>query len=187
MSIKLLIGLGNPGRKYKKTRHNIGFLVVETLAGESGFELKKKKFRSRFLLERFFGKEICLVKPETFMNLSGESVGSFVNYFKVEMPDLLVVHDDIDLPLGKLRFAFKSGHGGHNGIRSITDRLETNEFYRLKIGVGRPTGEIDPADHVLGKFNKDEEMDLKKIIENAVAAIKTFYTEGPKVAMQQCN
>lgn len=187
MGVNLLIGLGNPGRKYKKTRHNIGYIVLDALVDKHGFEIKGKKFKSRFLKETFFGKELCFVKPETFMNVSGEAVSSFLNYFKVAPRDMLVVHDDIDLPFGKLRFAFKSGHGGHNGIRSIVDYIDTNEFYRLKIGIGRPVDGRDPADYVLDGFSDDEKREVAEVVETALQAINVFYERGFEAASQLFN
>lgn len=187
MSIYLLIGLGNPGRKYSKTRHNIGFVVLDELARSNGFEIKRKKFKGQFLLEELFGNKICFLKPQNFMNLSGEVVDSFVNYFKITYDNILVVHDDIDLPLGKLRISFGSGHAGHNGIRSIQDWIYTKDFYRLRFGVGRPPENIDSADYVLSKFTDDEVPVVDKAVERAMEAIKAFYIDGPKEAMQIFN
>lgn len=178
MRVQLLIGLGNPGRKYRKTRHNIGFVILDRLAGLNGFEIKKKKFKSQFELTELFGKKLCLIKPLTFMNLSGQAVGSFMDYFKCPAADILIVHDDIDLPLGKLRFARDSGHGGHNGIRSIIDTLGTKEFCRLKFGIGRPPEGVDPADYVLTPFAKSELEFVDEAAEKAVLAIKAFYETG---------
>ena len=187
MSLNLLIGLGNPGRKYSKTRHNIGFVILDELAAKLDCEIKKKKFKGSYLLEEFFGKKICLLKPQNFMNLSGEVADSFVNYFKIETKEMLVVHDDIDLPLGKLRFSFGSGHAGHNGIRSILDWIYTKDFYRLRFGVGRPPENIDPADYVLGKFSDDEKRAVDEAVKRAIEAIRIFYIDSPKEAMQIFN
>ena len=187
MSINLLIGLGNPGRKYSKTRHNIGFVILDELAKAHGFEIKKKKFKANYLLEELFGKKICLLKPENFMNLSGEVVDSFINYFKTDKQEMLVIHDDIDLPVGKLRFSFGSGHAGHNGIRSIIDWVDTKEFYRLRFGVGRPSEQIDSADYVLGKFDKSETAIVDESVEQALKAVESFYRVGPKETMQIFN
>lgn len=175
MESYLLVGLGNPGRKYCKTRHNIGFAVLDRLAEIKNFSVSKNKFNAKFALEELFGKKICLIKPQSFMNVSGEVVDAFYNYFKIEDgKHLLVIHDDIDLEEGQMKLSFGSGHAGHNGVRSIFDWLYTKEFYRLRIGVGRPSAEIDPADYVLGKFD-DEEM-AGTIVEDAVRALEKFYS-----------
>jgi len=187
VNVNLLIGLGNPGRKYSKTRHNIGFVVLDNLADKFGFDLKKKKFKSYYSIQELFGKKVCLVKPLSYMNLSGEFVDAFWNYYKVEGRDVLIVHDDIDLPFGKIRLSYASGHGGHNGIRSIVDWVGNNEFYRLRIGVGRPTNAMDPADYVLQAFDKVERKELEEIVSRAISAIQVFYEEGPSSAMQQFN
>ena len=187
MNLELLIGLGNPGRKYRQTRHNIGFVILDRLAEIHDIKINKKKFNGKYQLVELFEKKICLVRPENYMNLSGEVVEQFRSYFKADVEDILVIHDDIDLPVGKLRFAFASGHGGHNGIRSMVDWLETNKFHRLKVGVGRPPEVMDPADYVLAKFDKDEGRVVDESVAEALKAIEAFYREGPKVAAQIFN
>lgn len=187
MNIQLLIGLGNPGKKYLQTRHNIGFVVLVQLAHAHHFKIGKTKFKARYSITELFGKKICLIKPQSFVNLSGEVVDSFWNYYKAEASDVLVVHDDIDLPLGKVRFTLGAGHGGHNGVRSILDWVYTKDFYRLKIGVGRPPEGIDPADYVLNPFDDDELGIVEEVTDKAVDAIEVFYTEGPKRAMEVFN
>lgn len=187
MNIQLLIGLGNPGRKYKETRHNVGFVILDELAKVNGFEINKKKFKGRYSLVELFDRKICCIKPQNFMNLSGEVVDSFLNFYKALPAEMLVVHDDIDLPLGTLRLSFGSGHAGHNGIRSIHDWIYTKDFYRLRVGVGRPPANVDSADYVLGKFTKDEVAIVETTVEDAQRAIAAFYNEGPKKAEQQFN
>lgn len=187
MNLLLLIGLGNPGRKYRKTRHNIGFVILDHLAGAHDLKINKRKFKARYSVEELFGKKICLIKPQNFMNLAGEVVDSFWNYYKVDASDVLVVHDDIDLPLGRLRFSLGAGHGGHNGIRSIFDWVYTKGFYRLRVGIGRPPADIDPAEYVLRPFEEDEMRVLEEMIDKAVEGIECFYKEGPKRAMEVYN
>lgn len=179
MDIHLLIGLGNPGRKYAKTRHNLGFMVVDRIAeiGRVDFDRKVK----------LFGKDICMVKPETFMNISGEAVSEILHFYKVGPEKMLVVHDDLDLAFGKMKISFGSGHAGHNGIRSVIDMIGTKDFYRVRIGIGRPLHGEDTADYVLRKFTSEEEAELDDIITRAVDAIEVFYKEGEKAAMQQYN
>lgn len=176
--MNLLIGLGNPGKKYQKTRHNIGFVVLDRLAEIHKFEIGKNKFKAKFSVRQLFGKDICLIKPQNFMNLSGEVVDSFWNYYKVEPGDVLVIHDDIDLPLGRLKFSAGSGHAGHNGVRSIFDWVYTQDFCRLRIGVGRPPEGIDPADYVLESFKDDELPVADDVIDKAAEAIEMFYVKG---------
>lgn len=173
--MKLLIGLGNPGKKYQKTRHNIGFAVLDQLAEEHGFKIGRRKFKARFAEETLFGKNICLIKPQSFMNLSGEPVFQFLNYYGIDGRDLLVVHDDIDMALGKMRFLFRSGHGGHNGVRSIIDCVGTNAFHRLKLGIGRPPEGVSPADYVLRPFEPEEVSVVEEMIRRAICAIEVFY------------
>lgn len=180
-----MIGLGNPGRKYNKTRHNIGFGVIEGLEAQFEFEVGKKKFNSLFGMTKIEGHDVCVVKPQTFMNLSGEAVREFCSYFKLEPKDVLVVHDDIDMALGKLKFAFASGAGGHNGVASIIDHLGTNEFWRLKLGINRPSEGADPAEYVLQQFAKAEKEEVERVINRAKDAVVAFIGEGADVAMQK--
>jgi len=185
--MKLLIGLGNPGRKYASTRHNAGFDTVDIVAGGLGVEIGKKKFESLFVISKIGGHEVCIVKPQTFMNLSGAAVRDFLSYFKIDAEDMLVVQDDIDMPLGRLKFVTGSGAGGHNGITSIIDELGTKDFRRLKIGVGRPQEGKEPSEYVLERFASSEKGFSRKTKELAAEAVRTFFTEGPEAAMQKYN
>ena len=168
----LIVGLGNPGEKYKNTRHNIGFLVVEEILNR--FEIIKKEYSNFFLSERFFiNKEkrvkAYLMQPLTFMNNSGIAVKNFFdNYNSVE---LIVVHDDIDLKTGKIRVKKKSGHGGHNGIKSIINEIKSNDFYRVKIGIGRPENKEDIPQYVLSDFSKKELPIIQKSIKKSLEII----------------
>jgi len=173
--MKLLVGLGNPGRKYETTRHNIGFKVVELVAKRAGIEIEKKKFSSFFGMGKIEESDVCVVMPQTFMNLSGEAVRDFAGYYKMAVGDILVVHDDIDLPFAKLRWSFKSGAGGHNGVSSIIEQVGTNEFHRLKLGVGRPPEAVDPVDYVLSQFKEEEKTTVEEMKAKAVNEIFEFY------------
>lgn len=175
MKTFLLTGLGNPGRKYAATRHNIGFVVLDRFAEANGFKIGKNKFQGEYALEELFGSKIVVLKPQNFMNLSGEVVGQFLKYFKIDVSDMLVVHDDIDLPLGTLRVSSSAGHGGHNGVRSIQDWLDTKDFYRLRFGVGRPPEQMDPADYVLARFNEEENEEVTAQMEKALEMIGAFF------------
>lgn len=170
--MKLIVGLGNPGRSYARHRHNIGFRVVEELASRHGIGVKKRKFDA-VIGEGTIGqaKVIC-AKPQTYMNRSGYSVGPLFGYFRCEPQDLIVIHDDIDLELGRLKLALGSGHGGHNGVRSIIEELGFGDFFRIRIGVGRPPPEIDPADYVLQPFSKEEKEKSEGIVNLAADAVE---------------
>lgn len=167
--MKVIIGLGNPGPQYAETRHNIGFLLVDLLA-----EVHQLQFRSKFqglLAEgQIEGERLFLLKPQTFMNLSGRSVSELSHFYKIAQEDLLVVQDDMDLPLGKIRLRDHGGSGGHNGIKSIQLELGTEKLWRLKLGIGRPPTEWDPARYVLAPFGDDETESLDDVLGRAEKA-----------------
>lgn len=154
--MKLIVGLGNPGPKYETTRHNAGFLVLDMLVDKNGLTPVGNKFSGELFKGRAFGCDVIAIKPMTFMNLSGKSVSQVCNFYKIKPADIIVVFDDIDMEPGKIRFRAGGGHGGHNGIRSIIDCLGTKDFARLKIGVGRPSGQMDVSSWVLGRFDEAE-------------------------------
>ncbi len=185
--MKLLVGLGNPGRAYSKTRHNIGFEVVDLVAERLKIDISGSKFNSLFVISKIKNTDVCIIKPETFMNLSGDAVGAFARFYKVQNGAVLVVQDDMDMPLGRLKFVTDSGAGGHNGISSIIDHLGGKDFWRLKVGVGRPVTGRNPSDHVLEKFSKDERQVADKLIETAADAVISFYESGFEAAMQKFN
>ena len=183
--MKVVVGLGNPGRKYAGTRHNVGFRVIDELAaGPGGFA-----FRNRFQAQVADGVEggvpVLLVKPETFMNLSGQSVRQVVDFYKVEPADLLIVCDDTNLPLGKLRVRAKGTHGGHNGLRNIQEHLGTTEYPRLRVGVGA-AGE-DMVDHVLGMFRPGERAAVEDAVARAVQAVVVWIRDGVEACMNRFN
>jgi PTH1 family peptidyl-tRNA hydrolase len=183
--MKIVVGLGNPGRTYEGTRHNVGFAVIDSLAAAPG----SGRFQSRFsaqIAELIEGAEkLLLVKPETFMNLSGRCVRQIVDFYHLELVDLLVVCDDINLPLGKLRIRAKGTHGGHNGLRDIQNHLGTVEYARLRIGVDAP-GE-DAVDHVLGRFKPGERAVIEDAIGLAAQAVGVWVRQGVEVCMNQYN
>jgi len=167
--MKVIVGLGNPGPQYAETRHNIGFLLVDLLA-----EVNKLQFRAKFQglwsEGNIEGERIFLLKPQTFMNLSGRSVRELINFYKISGDDLLIVHDDMDLSLGKIRLRDQGSAGGHNGIKSILAELGTERFGRLKLGVGRPPRDFDPARYVLSPFAEDEMKPLDEVLGRAEKA-----------------
>ena len=182
---KLVVGLGNPGKEYAGTRHNIGFDVVDRLAMKLDCSLRK---RLRFAAEVGDAGGVTLVKPQTFMNRSGAAVAGLVHWLKFAPSDVLVIVDDADLPLGQLRLRQSGGSGGHNGLRSIIETLGSEEFARLRVGIGRrePVG-ADITNHVLGKFAAGERAAAREAIEEAVKAVEGCLKEGLTVAMNQFN
>ncbi|SFG37076.1 peptidyl-tRNA hydrolase [Halobacillus alkaliphilus] len=185
--MKCIVGLGNPGKKYAKTRHNIGFMILDELVKQNQWSLEQTKFRGIYTTEHVNGEKILLLKPQTFMNLSGESLVQFMNFFDLEADDILVVYDDLDLPPGKIRLRKKGGHGGHNGIRNIIDHLGTKEFNRLRVGVGRPDGPVSVVDYVLGTFTKQEQGAVSESIDAAVKACEAWMTQPFNEVMNDFN
>jgi peptidyl-tRNA hydrolase, PTH1 family len=182
----MIVGLGNPGREYRLNRHNIGFMVVDRLAERH--DLTLGRLRSKALVGEgvVYGSKVILAKPQTYMNLSGEAVGSLAGYFQIPPENILVVYDEIDLPFGTLRMRKKGGPGGHNGMKSLISRLG-QEFPRLRLGVGRPSGRMPPAAYVLQNFGPDDRPLLEEILDRAVAAIETYLSEGIHQAMTRHN
>lgn len=172
--MKCIIGLGNPGKKYSQTRHNVGFQVIDELLDRHGFTLSKEKFKGFYTMENIAGNKVLLVQPHTFMNLSGECVKPLLEYYRVPVEDILVVYDDLDLPAGKIRLREKGGHGGHNGIRSLIDHLQVKTFKRLRVGIGRPEGSMAVVDYVLGRFSKDQEEDMEHSVNIAADACEDW-------------
>lgn len=184
--MKLIVGLGNPGTKYTETRHNVGFLAAEALAAAAGVSLKKKGHQGVYGVGRVAGRECTILLPQTFMNLSGASVGSAYKSLGLTPGDLIVIHDDIDLPFGALRIRQGGGHGGHNGVRSIREVVGSGEFIRVKIGVGRPVAG-DIADYVLSGFGPAERQLLPALLDQVVAATEIILTRGGSAAMNAFN
>ena len=184
----IIAGLGNPDRKYAGTRHNIGFDVITYLSDKYDISLSKTGFKSKLGQGFLAGEKVLLMKPQTYMNLSGEAVGEAVNFYKIDTStELIVVQDDIDLPPGNIRIRAKGSAGGHNGIKSIISHVGGNEFVRIKLGVGgKPEGR-DLADHVLSGFDRDMETLIRKVIEMAGEAVLTTMKEGAEAAMNKYN
>lgn len=185
--MKCIVGLGNPGKKYEKTRHNIGFMTLDELANQNNWSISQTKFRGLYTTEHVNGEKVLLLKPQTYMNLSGESLRGFMDYFDIEIEDILVVFDDLDLPPGKIRLRKKGGHGGHNGIRNIIDQLGTKEFKRLRMGIGRPEVPVSVVDYVLGEFPKAEAKDVSDSIEQAVKACEAWMEQSFDEVMNEFN
>jgi len=185
--ITLIAGLGNPGLQYRYTRHNAGFLVAQALADTLDIPLKRVKFRCQIGEGKLEGTPLIIAKPLTYMNDSGSAVSSLLHYFKVPLERLLVIHDDLDLPLGVLRLRPGGGSAGQRGVQSIADKLGTSAFPRLRFGIGRPPGRMDPADYVLEKFSASEQELLRMTLEQAAAAARAFIRDGLEKAMNQYN
>ncbi|KAJ6796703.1 putative peptidyl-tRNA hydrolase, mitochondrial [Iris pallida] len=175
----LLVGLGNPGKIYQGTRHNVGFEMLDAIAEAEGISLSSIKFKAIFGKGFIGNVPIMLAKPQTFMNASGESVGSLVSYFHIPLNQVLLMYDDMDLPFAKLRMLPKGGHGGHNGMRSVIKHLkDSRDFPRLKIGIGRPPGKMDPVNFVLRPFNKKEKEELDFTFQRGMEAMRILVLEG---------
>jgi len=185
--MKLVVGLGNPGDRYADTRHNIGFQVVGMLAERAGISLKKSGHQGVYGVGRIAGEEVTLLLPQTYMNLSGASVGSACKSLGIEPGDLIVVHDDIDLPFGRLKIRPGGGHGGHNGIRHIKEVLATGDFTRVKVGVGRPHASGDVSDHVLSRFSATERKSLEGCLFGVAEAVEKIIESGVPEAMNAFN
>jgi len=184
--IKLIVGLGNPGTRYARSRHNVGFMVVEEFARAHAIEFKRKKFNTALAEGTLDGTRVLIAKPQTFMNLSGEAVSKLYKFYKIAPQDLLVVYDDLDLPLGKLRLRGSGSAGGHHGMESIIARIGTSEFPRLRVGIGRPNPESD-VDHVLGNFEGQEMKEVKEIILRAAEVIDAWLKDGIERTMNEFN
>ncbi len=182
----LVVGLGNPGRKYRANRHNFGFMVVDALAEAHDISLNKVQNKAILGNGQIAGCSVILAKPQTFMNLSGESVGPLARYYRVPLENMLVIYDELDLPFGTIRLRQKGGAGGHNGMKSIIQNMG-QEFPRMRLGVGRPPGQMPSAAFLLKDFGKDDMPVIQEIIEQAKTAVVTFLVDGIDLAMSRHN
>ncbi|HEY4233207.1 MAG TPA: aminoacyl-tRNA hydrolase [Lacipirellulaceae bacterium] len=185
--MKLIVGLGNPGKKYEQTRHNVGFAVVDRLAARFGDGAIKDKFAGRLMEATIAGERALLLWPQTLMNLSGESVGPAFEFYKFELGDVLVVCDDFNLPLGKLRFRREGSAGGQKGLADIIRRLGTEDFGRLRLGIGPVPEEWDAADYVLGRFKSAERDEIDQAVDRAIEGVECWAASGIAVSMNRFN
>lgn len=188
--MKIICGLGNPGREYERHRHNIGFLVVEALCARAKTDLVQQKFDAQVGQGSIRGEKVLLLQPQTFMNLSGRSVAAAARFYKVALGDVLVVHDELDLPFGRLQLKSGGGAGGHNGLKSIMELCGGDAFPRLRFGISKPEGpnaRERVVGHVLSNFSKEEEPALPDLIGRAVELAECWATEGMQVAMNRFN
>lgn len=182
----LVVGLGNPGRRHATNRHNLGFMVVDRLAARHSIELKRVQSKAIVGSGRIDGRAVVLAKPQTFMNLSGISVGSLASYYRIPPAALLVIYDELDIPFGMIRLREKGSAGGHNGMRSLIQQLGS-EFPRLRLGIGRPPGRMDPAAFVLQDFGRDELPTVEEMLDTAVDAVDSFIRHGIDLTMSRYN
>lgn len=183
----LIVGLGNPGKQYENTKHNIGFWGVDELARRHGLVFGKTERKAKTADGLIQGRRALLAKPQTYMNLSGEAVRSLVDFYKVELPNILVIYDDLDLPLGTLRLRMTGSAGGQKGIKSIIQHLGTQDFNRVRIGIGRPPGRMDPAAYVLHPFVGDDAITARLMVDRAADAVETWLQDGIELAMNRYN
>ncbi len=184
--MKLVIGLGNPGRKYQKTRHNLGFLVIDALAKEFKVKLNKIKYDSLYG-DGWIDEAVILAEPMTFMNLSGKSVSKLIKKYKVDLKDTIIIYDDLNLDLGVLKIKKSGSSGGHNGIKSIIEHLQSNCFPRIRLGIGRPNEVVDLSGYVLSNFKKEEKEKATKMMLESVDALKMIFKDGIDKAMTTYN
>ncbi len=173
-----IIGLGNPGFEYSETRHNIGFMIVDYLQSYLNFPRWKKSSSYHLTLKEIYNKKIYLIKPQTYMNLSGTGVKEFLSVYFSDPKEILVIHDDLDLELGRLRIRYDGKDGGHKGIKSIIQEIGSKDFYRLRIGIGRPKSKDEIIEHVLSNFNEEEKLIIEKVIKLTPEIIKIILEEG---------
>lgn len=185
--IYLIVGLGNPGREYHNTRHNMGFMAVDSITQKWGISNMKVQSKAIINTGNLSGRKVILAKPQTYMNLSGQAVSGLINFYKIPLDHLLVINDDIDIPFGTIRIRPGGGSAGQKGVGSIIERLGTQEFARMRLGVGRPPGQMNSADYVLQPFAKDEEEFLKNFLEKAGQAVEEFILQGLNAAMNKFN
>jgi PTH1 family peptidyl-tRNA hydrolase len=183
----LIIGLGNPGREYKDTRHNIGFMVIDRLAVRLNAQKIKVQAKAIVTDAMYQERKLILAKPQTYMNLSGQSAQGLLHFYKIPVENFIVVHDDLDLPFGTLRIRPGGGPGGQRGMASTIESLGTKEFPRLRLGIGRPPGRMDPKDYVLQEFSREDQKLLPEILDRAADAALAFVTDGLNKAMNKYN
>jgi PTH1 family peptidyl-tRNA hydrolase len=185
--MKLLIGLGNPGREYAQTRHNVGFIAIDELAHRHQITLDKEKFKGIFGTGTINGEKVVLLKPLTYMNLSGESVRPIMDYYNIDIEEIVVIYDDLDLPVGKIRLRTKGSAGGHNGMKSIIQHLGTQEFKRVRIGIDRPKNGMKVPDYVLGRFSTDEVASVVDSIKITADACEKWMSHSFVDVMNEFN
>lgn len=185
--MKWLVGLGNPGRQYAKTRHNVGFMTVDLLAEQWRIKWKADKSKAMLAEAHVLGQKVVLLKPQTYMNLSGEAVRAYMDFYKASIEDLIVIYDDLDTEFGNLRLRYKGGAGGHNGIKSIIQHVGTEQFNRIRLGISQPPAGYDTADYVLSKFSRKDAQTLNHMLQRACEAVHVALEHPFDKVMAQFN
>lgn len=185
--MKIIVGLGNPGSEYAKTRHNVGFMLIDALAEHLNISLWKDKFNAQIAEGRIGIEKVILVKPQTYMNNSGEAVGPLMRWYKLEPEDVIVAHDDLDIPAGAVRIRKKGSSGGHNGIKSLIAHLGSENFARVRLGIGRPLPGWTVVNHVLAPFPAEDKVEVDKAIKYLVPAVECIVKESLDLAMNKYN
>ena len=183
----LIVGLGNPEEEYAKTRHNMGFDAINKIAQKYNIDVTKKKFKGIYGTGIIEGKKVILLKPQTYMNSSGDSIIEVMDYYGIEAEDLIVIYDDMDIEKGIMKIRKKGGPGSHNGMKSVIENLQTTEFVRIRVGIGRPEHAQDRINFVIGKIPEEEQKILEVGVQKAADAIPVIITEGIDNAMNKCN
>lgn len=186
-NMKLIVGLGNPGKQYENTRHNIGFEVIEELSKNFSILLDQSKFKGLYGVGFYKGEKVVLLKPLTYMNLSGESIRAVMDYYRIETEDIVVIYDDLDLPAGKIRLRQKGSAGGHNGIKSTIAHLGTQEFNRIRIGIDRPKNGMKVPDYVLGRFSEEEKILTQDAVKKSAEACECWLEKPFLQVMNEFN
>lgn len=184
--MKLVVGLGNPGKEYDNTRHNIGFSLLDVIVKDKGLCFDSEKFNAKYVETNIDGERVLLIKPLSYMNLSGIVVKKYMDYFKISKEDLLVIQDDLDMVVGKVKFVYNSSSGGHNGIKNIEEQISTKEYVRLKIGISNNKG-VDTKDYVLGKFSKEESNLLNNTYNKLINLVEDFVKLDKTMLMSKYN
>jgi peptidyl-tRNA hydrolase, PTH1 family len=185
--MKLIVGLGNPGKQYDQTRHNIGFEVIDALSNKFSIPLNQSKFKGLYGIGFCSGEKVILLKPLTYMNLSGESIRAVMDYYDIDIEDLIVIYDDLDLPIGKIRLRQKGSPGGHNGIKSTVAHLGTQQFNRIRIGIDRPQPGMSVPDYVLGRFHPDEKAPTEDAVKKSAEACSAWLEKPFLQVMNEYN
>ncbi|MEC2076596.1 aminoacyl-tRNA hydrolase [Metabacillus fastidiosus] len=185
--MKLIIGLGNPGKQYESTRHNVGFMAVDQLSDRLNIPLDRTKFNGLYGIGHISGEKVILLKPLTYMNLSGECIHPLMEYYEVDDDEIVVIYDDLDIPTGKIRLRTKGSAGGHNGIKSMIHHLGTQQFNRVRVGIDRPSNGMTITDYVLGRFTEEEQADIQSAIKQSAEACEKWLTTDFNQVMNEFN
>jgi len=183
--MKLIVGLGNPGTKYQNTRHNIGFMITDILSNELYKNISNSKFKAKYVKASYNDQELIILQPQTYMNLSGESVLATANFFKIKIEDILVIHDELDIEFGKFKFKNGGGFAGHRGLKSIGALMGKNSFHRIRVGIGRPSNRQPVSDYVLNEFTNEEKAELEDVVKEVVKSIFYYLDNGIIETMNQ--